>query len=84
MHDMSVAAYHAGPKECMDTEKGSQRLLAHLEGKEPISAGYLAAQEGTFGDEIIGHDEKFNYCMQAEFDVDAVFRTHVLTYENDD
>ena len=39
---------------------------------------------GVFGDEIIEHDEKLNFYVQAEFDVDAVFGTHVLTDENDD
>ena len=84
MHDVSVAAYHAGRKGFMDTEKRWQRLLAHLEGKELNSAGHLSAREFTFGDEIIEHDEKLNFYVQAEFDVDAVFGTHVLTYENDD
>ena len=30
------------------------------------------------------HDEKLNFYVQAEFDVDTVFGTHVLTDENDD
>ena len=84
MHDVSVAAYHASRKEYMDTEKRWQRLLDHLEGKELTSAGHLSAREFTFGDEIIEHDEKLNFYVQAEFDVDAVFGTHVLTDENDD
>ena len=84
MHDVSVAAYHAGRKEYMGTEKRWQRLMDHLEGKELTSAGHLSAREFTFGDEIIEHDEKLNFYVQAEFDVDAVFGTHVLTDENDD
>lgn len=84
MHDVSVAAYHAGRKGFMDTEERWQRLLDHLEGKELTSAGHLSAREFTFGDEIIEHDEKLNFYVQAEFDVDTVFGTHVLTDENDD
>ena len=68
----------------MDTEKRWQRLLDHLEGKELTSAGHLSAREFTFGDEIIEHDQKLNFYVQAEFDVDTVFGTHVLTDENDD
>ena len=84
MHDVSVAAYHAGRKGFMDTEERWQRLVDHLEGKELTSAGHLSAREFTFGDEIIEHDEKLNFYVQAEFDVDTVFGTHVLTDENDD
>ena len=61
MHDVSVAAYHAGRKGYMDTEKRWQRLLDYLDGKELTSAGHLSAREFTFGDEIIEHDEKLNF-----------------------
>lgn len=79
-----VRLYHASRKEYMDTEKRWQRLLDHLDGKELTSAGHLSAREFTFGDEIIEHDEKLNFYVEAEFDVDTVFGTHVLTDENDD
>ena len=84
MHDVSVAAYRAGQKQYMESEDRLQKLLEHLDGKEITSAGHLSARNFTFGDEIIEMDGKLNFYVQAEFDVDAAFGTHVLTDENDD
>ena len=84
MHDVSVAAYRAGQKQYMESEDRLQKLLEHLDGKEITSAGHLSARNFTFGDEIIEMAGKLNFYVQAEFDVDAAFGTHVLTDENDD
>ena len=84
MHNVSVAAYRAGQKQYRESEDRLQKLLEHLDGKEITSAGHLSARNFTFGDEIIEMAGKLNFYVQAEFDVDAAFGTHVLTDENDD
>ena len=78
-----------------DFDHAAGKFIGLFRNREPISpeefqqmtvqrmenTGKVA---GVFGDEIIEHDEKLNFYVQAEFDVDAVFGTHVLTDENDD
>ena len=84
MRDVSVAAYHATRSQFASSDDQWRKLLDHLSGKEITSAGHLSARNFSFGDEIIESDGKFNFYVQTEFDVDAVFGTFVCTDENDD
>ena len=84
MRDVSAAVYHATRSQFASSDDKWRKLLNHLSGKEITSAGHLSARNFSFGDEIIESDGKLNFYVQAEFDVDAVFGTFVLTDENDD
>ena len=84
MQDVSTAAYRAFRKGYISSEERYRILLEHLDGREITTVGHLSNRNFTFGDEIIEDDGKLNFYVQAEFDVDTVFGTHVLTDENDD
>ena len=85
MRDVSVAAYHATRSQFASSDDQWRKLLDHLSGKEITSAGHLSARNFSFGDEIMmEEDGKLNFYVEASFDVDAVFRTFVLTDKNDD
>ena len=84
MQDVSTAAYRAFRKGYISTDARYRILLNHLDGREIVSAGHLSAQNFSFGDEIIEHDGKLNFYVQAEFDVDKASGTDVLTDRNDD
>ena len=85
MRDVSVAAYHATRSQFASSDDQWRKLLEHLSGKEITSAGHLSARNFSFGDEIMmEEDGKLNFYVEASFDVDAVFRTFVLTDKNDD
>ena len=54
-------------------------------GKEIPSAGHLSAREISLAEDICEMDgQRLNFCLEVDFDVDAVFGTHVCTAENDD
>ena len=84
MRDVSVAAYHATRSSFASAKEQWSKLLDHLSGREITSAGHLSSRNISFGEEIIEEDGKFNFYVQADFDVDAAFGTHVCTDENDD
>ena len=84
MQDVSAAVYHATRSQFASSDDKWRKLLDHLSGKEITSAGHLSARNFSFDDEIIESDGKLNFCVQTEFDVDAVFGTFVCTDKNDD
>ena len=84
MRDVSAAVYHATRSQFASSDDKWRKLLDHLSGKEITSAGHLSARNFSFGDEIIESDDKLNFYVQTEFDVDAAFGTFVLTDKNDD
>jgi len=44
----------------------------------------LTQEQITMEDEILAENGKLNFCIRTDFDVDALFGTHVCTTENDD
>lgn len=44
----------------------------------------LTPEDITMEEEIIAENGKLNFCLCTDFDVDAVFGTHVCTFENED
>ena len=84
MGNVSTAAYHATRKMGLITEQRWERFLDHLDGKEITSAGHLSARNFSFSDEITEMDDRLNFYLNTDFDVDAVFGTFVCTAENDD
>ena len=82
--DISAAAYHAFRKEGLNTDGRYRILLDKLDGKELSSAGHLSALEISFAEEISEINGLLNFYMETNFDVDAVFGTHVCTRGNDD
>ena len=84
MRDVSVAVYHATRSQFASGDDKWRKLLDHLNGKEITSAGHLSARNFSFGEEIIESDDKLNFYLQADFDVDAAFGTFVCTDQNDD
>lgn len=84
MQDVSTAVYRAAQKQLVSGDVMLQKLLECLNGKEITSAGHLAAQNFSFSDEILIENDKMNFYVQTEFNVDAAFGTFVCTDENDD
>ncbi|WP_300611893.1 hypothetical protein [uncultured Oscillibacter sp.] len=84
MQDVSTAVYHAYRKSYLRPEQYMSRFLEKLEGKELTSAGHLSVRDISFAEEISEIDSLLDFYMETNFDVDAVFGTHVCTGENDD
>ena len=84
MQDVSTAVYHAYRKSCLRLEQYVSRFLEKLESKELTSPGHLSAQDISFAEEITEIDSLLDFYMETNFDVDALFGTHVCTGENDD
>lgn len=84
MQDVSVAAYRAFRAEGLSNQQRMARFTERLADCEIGSAGHLSARQISFADEISEIDGKLNFYMETNFDVDAVFGTHVCTEENDD
>ena len=84
MQDVSTAVYHAYRKSCLRPEQYVSRFLEKLESKELTSPGHLSARDISFAEEITEIDGLLDFYMEASFDVDAAFSTHVCTGENDD
>ena len=84
MQDVSTAVYHAYRKSYLRPEQYMSRFLEKLEGKELTSADHLSARDISFAEEITEIDSLLDFYMETNFDVDAVFGTHVCTGENDD
>lgn len=84
MQDVSVAAYRAFRAEGLSNQQRMARFTERLADCEIGSAGHLSARQISFADEISEIDGKLNFYMETNFDVDAVFGTHVCTDENDD
>lgn len=84
MGDISTAAYYAFRKDHLNMEQRWHRFLDKLDGKEITSAGHLTANNISFSEEITEMDDRLNFYIQTDFDVDAAFNTFVCTAENDD
>lgn len=85
MKDVSAAAYHVYRNKYILMERRQERLWSFLEGKQIASAGHLSARDIVLAEEISEMaGERLNFYLEASFDVDAVFGTHVCTEENDD
>ena len=55
------------------------------EQRDPaLTAAGLSEKDLSFSDEIVEMDGQLNFYINTDFDVDAVFGTNVLTFENDD
>ena len=65
----------------MDSKEICMERLADSEMK---SAGHLSARQVSFAEEISEIGGRLNFYMETNFDVDAMFGTHVCTAENDD
>lgn len=84
MQDVSAAVYHAYRKKYLCGEQYMARFLGKLDSRELSSAGHLSARDVSFAEEITEIDGLLNFYMEAHFNVDAMFGTHVCTGENDD
>ena len=84
MQDVSTAVYYAYRKSYLRPEQYMSRFLEKLEGKELTSAGHLSVRDISFAEEISEIDSLLDFYMETNFDVDAVFGTHVCTGKNDD
>jgi hypothetical protein len=84
MGDVSTAAYHAFRNGLRSDAQRWNIFLEKLDGKEITSAGHLNARNFSFADEITEMDDRLNFYIQTDFDVDAAFGTFVCTAENDD
>lgn len=84
MKDVSAAVYYAYRKNYLDPEQYKAQFAEKLAGWQISSAGHLSTQEISFADEISEMDNLLNFYMETNFDVDAVFGTHVCTSENND
>ncbi len=84
MQDVSAAAYRAFRAEGLSDRQRMARFTERLADCQIGSAGHLSARQVSFAEEICEIDGKLNFYMETNFDVDAVFGTHVCTDENDD
>ncbi len=85
MKDVSAAVYHACRKSCLRPEQYEARFMEKLADRQITSAGHLSARDILLAEEICEMDgQRLNFYLEASFDVDAVFGTHVCTDENDD
>jgi hypothetical protein len=84
MGDVSTAAYHAFRNGLLSDIQRWNIFLEKLDGKEITSAGHLNARSFSFADEITEMDDRLNFYIKTDFDVDAAFDTFVCTAENDD
>ncbi len=85
LKDVSTASWHANRTGSYDNERRQARFMEKLTGKEIPSAGHLSAREMSLAEEICEMDgHRLNFYLEVDFDVDAVFGTHVCTAENDD
>ena len=82
--DISSAAYFACRKSGLGPDQYEARFENRLTGRSHSSAGHLSARDISFAEEISEVDGLLNFYMEINFDVDAVFGTHVCTGENDD
>lgn len=82
--DLSSAVYSACRKSGLGPFQYEARLENSLTGKARPSAGHLSARDISFAEEITEIDGLLDFYMETNFDVDAVFGTHVCTGENDD
>lgn len=84
MKDISAAVSFAYRKSGLGPFQYEARFENSLSGKAHSSAGHLSAQDISFAEEISEIDCLLNFYMETNFNVDAVFGTHVCTAENDD
>ena len=85
MKDVSAAVDFAYQKNDLYPVHYRARFENHLIGRQISSAGHLSAQDILLAEEICEVDgQRLNFYLEADFDVDAVFGTHVCTGENDD
>ena len=85
LKDVSTASWNTYDTIEYDYERRHARFTERLAGKEISSAGHLSAREISFAEDICEMDgHRLNFYLKADFDVDAVFGTHVCTAENDD
>ena len=84
MQDVSVAAYRAFRAEGLSDQQRMARFTERLADCKIQSAGHLSARQVCFAEEISEIDGRLNFYMETNFDVDAMFGTHVCTDENDD
>ena len=84
MQDVSVAAYRAFRAEGLSDRQRMARFMERLADCKIQSAGHLSARQVCFAEEISEIDGRLNFYMETNFDVDAMFGTHVCTDENDD
>jgi len=85
MKDVSAAVYHACRKSYLRPEQYEARFAEKLTGRQITSAGHLSERDILLAEEICEMDgHRLSFYLDAGFDVDAVFGTHVCTDENDD
>ena len=85
LKDVSTAVWHADRGGSHDWNARQTRLTERLAGKEITSAGHLSAENISLAEDICEMDgQRLNFYLEVDFDVDAVFGTHVCTAENDD
>ena len=84
MRDVSTAVYHACRAEGLSSRQRLARFTERLADSEMESAGHLSARQVSFAEEISEIDSRLNFYMETNFDVDAMFGTHVCTEENND
>ena len=85
MSDVSAALRHSGYGDMYGWEERQVQLAETLIGKEISSAGHLSTEDISLAEEIVEMDgQRLNFYLEANFNVDAVFGTHVCTADNDD
>ena len=93
IQDVSTAAYFAMKKSNASPEERWRIFLDRLQGKEvayETEAQYLTgsrmlrAEDISFAEDIIQHDNLLEFYMEVSSFADQVFGTNVCTTENDD
>ena len=93
IQDVSTAAYFAMKKSSASPEERWRTFLDRLQGKEvtcEAEAQYLTgsrmlrAEDISFAEDIIQHDNLLEFYMEVSSFADQVFGTNVCTAENDD
>ena len=72
------------PPCCAIWGKRQVQLAEALVDKEIPSAGHLSTEDISLAEDILEMDSRLKFCLDAAFDVDAVFGTHLCTADNGD
>ena len=84
MRDVITSIHQATRPRFATAEEQLRKLLDLLDGMELTSPGHLTVRNFSFSDEIMMENDKLNFYVQADFDVDAASGAFVCADENDD
>ena len=84
MSDVSAVLRYLDRSDLYDWGKRQVQLAEALVDKEIPSAGHLSTEDISLAEDILEMDSRLKFCLDAAFDVDAVFGTHLCTADNGD